>query len=177
MRRCFFKFFIVSFFLVGCVNNTPTLKEDKTLKLAKLLHTLTSQTTETESLQLSHDVFVKIQQLSKSFEMTSPPQYHNFLVNIGVKEKGLCYHWSDALYLHFMQSKNYPSFEFHLVGANIGKYWTEHNSLVIVGKGKAIESGVIIDPWRNAGKLYFAKVKDDEDYRWIHRPSRGCSRQ
>jgi len=153
------------------------LKEDKTLKLAKLLHTLTSQTTETESLQLSRDVFVKTQQLSTSFEMTSPPQYHNFLVNIGVKEKGLCYHWSDALYLHFMQNKNYPSFEFHLVGANIGKYWTEHNSLVIVGKGKAIESGVIIDPWRNAGKLYFDKVKDDEDYRWIHRPSRGCARQ
>ena len=105
--------------------------------------------------------------------MTSPPQYHNFLVNIGLKEKGLCYHWADALYLHFMKS-DYPSFEFHLVGANIGEYWTEHNSLVIVGKGKPITSGIIIDPWRNAGKLYFSKVKDDSSYSWMHRPSRGC---
>jgi hypothetical protein len=162
---------------VGCVDNTPTLKEDNSMKLSTLLYTLAPQTTKSESIELSHDIFSKTAQLTKAFEMTSPPQYHNFLVNIGIKEKGLCYHWSDALYLHFMKSENYPSFEFHLVGANIGKYWTEHNSLVIVGKGKPIKSGVIIDPWRNAGELYFSKVKDDRGYRWIHRPSRGCSKK
>ncbi|PTB83469.1 hypothetical protein C9926_02760 [Sulfurovum lithotrophicum] len=176
MRRCFFKLFIVTFLVVGCVEHTPTIKEERIIKLSKLLHTLSSNTTEKETLQLSRDIFTKTQQLTKAFEMSSPPQYHNFLVNIGMKEKGLCYHWSDALYLHFMKS-NYPSFEFHLLGANIGKYWTEHNSLVIVGKGKPIQSGIIIDPWRNGGELYFSKVKNDHDYLWIHRASRGCSRK
>jgi len=60
------------------------------------------------------------------------------------------------------------------VGANIGEYWSEHNSLVIVAKGMLIEEGIIIDPWRKGGELYFSKVKDDKKYIWQHRPSRGC---
>ena len=177
MLRHFFKLFIVTFFFVGCVNHAPTVEKNNVVRLSKLLHTLTPHVSSSETMQLSRDIFSTTEKLKKEFDMTSPPQYHNFLVNIGVKEKGLCYHWSDALYLHFIQSNSYPSFEFHLVGANIGKYWSEHNSLVIVAKGIPIEDGIIIDPWRNSGELYFSKVKDDGSYRWIHRPSRGCSKK
>lgn len=173
MRRCFFKLFVVTFLFVGCASHAP-MKKNQSIELVKLLQVTSPYANSHEVKQLTYDIFDTTEELSKAFEMTSPPQYHNFLVNIGLREKGLCYHWSDALYLHFMQSKNYPSFEFHLVGANIGEYWTEHNSLVIVGKGRSIESGVIIDPWRNAGALYFSQVKDDSTYEWIHRPSRGC---
>ena len=173
MLRHFFKLVTVTFFFVGCVSHTPTVEEDNVVKLSTLLHTLNSHITSSETMQLSHDVFAKTAKLTKEFEMTSPPQYHNFLVTIGVREKGLCYHWSDALYSYFT-TQNYPSFEFHLVGANIGEYWSEHNSLVIVTKGMPIEEGIIIDPWRKGGKLYFSKVKEDKKYIWRHRPSRGC---
>jgi len=173
MLRHFFKFVTVTFFFVGCVSHTPTVEEDNVVKLSTLLHTLSPHVTSSETMQLSRDVFAKTAKLTKEFEMTSPPQYHNFLVTIGVREKGLCYHWSDALYNYFT-TQNYPSFEFHLVGANIGEYWSEHNSLVIVVKGMPIEEGIIIDPWRKGGKLYFSKVKEDEKYIWRHRPSRGC---
>ena len=173
MHRHFFKFFIITFFFVGCVNHAPTVEENNVVKLSKLLHILTPHVPSSETMQLSHDIFAKTEKLTKEFEMISPPQYHNFLVNIGVKEKGLCYQWADALYTYFTH-RSYPSFEFHLMGANIGEYWSEHNSLVIVAKGMSIEEGIIIDPWRNGGKLYFSKVKDDKKYSWKHRPSRGC---
>jgi len=173
MLRHFFKLFIVTFLFVGCVNHTPIAEEDNVVKLSKLLHTLTPHEPSSETMQLSRDIFAKTAKLTREFEMTSPPQYHNFLVNVGIKEKGLCYHWSDALYSYFT-TQSYPSFEFHLVGANIGEYWSEHNSLVIVAKGMLIEEGMIIDPWRKGGKLYFSKVKDDKKYIWQHRPSRGC---
>jgi len=124
---------------------------------------------------LSHDVFEETTRLTKSFKLTSPPWFHNFLVNIGLKEKGLCYHWSDALYM-YLSKKQYPHFEFHLVGANIGEYFFEHNALVITAKGSKVLEGVIIDPWRNSGKLYFSKVREDTKYRWEHRASRGCKR-
>jgi hypothetical protein len=173
MLRHFFKLFIVTFFFVGCVNHTHIAEEDNVVKLSKILHTLTPHEPSSETMQLSRDIFAKTAKLTREFEMTSPPQYHNFLVNVGIKEKGLCYHWSDALY-SYVTTQSYPSFEFHLVGANIGEYWSEHNSLVIVAKGGSIDEGIIIDPWRKGGKLYFSKVKDDKKYIWQHRPSRGC---
>lgn len=139
--------------------------------LSHLLYTLDASIPKEEALELSKDIFQKTEALTKEFKMTTPPQFHNFLVNIGLRKKGLCYHWSDTLYSYFTH-KSYPSFEFHLMGANIGKYLTEHNVMVVVAKGEPVEEGVIIDPWREPGKLYFSKVKDDKRYVWVWRYAR-----
>lgn len=101
MFRHFFKLLLFSFFLLGCVGNEPTVKEENILKLSQLLDTLNTQGSSLETMQLSRDIAYQTKRLSKAFDMTSPPQYHNFLVNIKVKEKGLCYHWSDALHEYF----------------------------------------------------------------------------
>ena len=37
----------------------------------------------------------------------------------------------------------------------------EHNSVVVVAKGGSFESGLLIDPWRNSGELYWGKMQDD----------------
>jgi len=75
-----------------------------------------------------------------------------------------------------LSQKKYASFEFHLMGANIGEYLYEHNVLVVVARGGTAEEGVIIDPWRDSGDLYFAKVSEDTKYQWKHRGNRGCQR-
>lgn len=172
MRHHFFKLFTLSFLLVGCVVNAPTVRETQIIHLSKLLHTLAKDVKEREAMALSKDIFFKTQALTKEFSLISPPFLHNFLVNIGLRKKGLCYHWSDALYVHL--NGRYPSFEFHFMGANIGEYWFEHNVLVIVAKDGNVEEGIIIDPWRGSGNLYFSKARDDEKYIWIHRPLQGC---
>ncbi|MDM5263027.1 hypothetical protein PF327_02340 [Sulfurovum sp. XTW-4] len=151
----------------------PTVSQNKIRELSLLFQSMDSTIPQSEAIQLSKDIFHKTRQLTEAFEMTYPPQFHNFLVTVGVREKGLCYHWSDALYL-YLSKKHYPDFEFHLVGANVGEYFFEHNALVVVDKGGKIKEGIIIDPWRESGELYFSKVEDDPDYVWIHRPTRGC---
>lgn len=175
MYKHFFKYFFISFFLVGCVVTSPPLSQSKTSELSKLLQTLNPNIPKVESFQLSRDIFNETVKLTKEFELTSPPWFHNFLVNTGVREKGLCYHWSDALYVYLLQ-KNYPNFEFHLVGTHIGEYFFEHNALVVVAKNGNVMEGVLIDPWRDSGKLYFSKVNEDKKYKWKHRSSRGCLR-
>lgn len=176
MFRYLYRLLFFSFFLVGCVAvSAPSLSETKMTQLSQLLQGLDKHIPQEEARQLSQDIFYKTQQLTKEFELTSPPQYHNFLVNVGLREKGLCYHWSDALYLYLSQKK-YVSFELHLMGANIGEYLYEHNILVVVAKGGRVEDGIIIDPWRDSGELYFSKVNDDTKYKWKHRSERGCLR-
>ncbi len=175
MFKHFCKFFILSFFLSGCVVIAPSVSKTKITQLSTLLQSLDKSIPQDEAMHLSQDIFHETQKLTKEFELTSPPLFHNSLVNIGIREKGLCYHWSDALYAHFSEKK-YPHFEFHLVGANIGEYFSEHNALVVVGKGGSIENGILIDPWRNSGKLYFSRVVEDKKYQWKHRAERGCLR-
>jgi len=173
MYKKFFKLLCLSFLLTSCAVKSPIRDESQVLKLTHLLQSLDANISIGEATQLSSALFTQTALLSTQFKMTSPPQYHNFLVNVGLKDKGLCYHWSDALYAYFSQEK-YPSFAFHLMGANIGEYWREHNALVVSAKGQEPKEGLVIDPWRDAGKLYFSKVVDDRAYHWIHRPTRGC---
>ncbi len=143
------------------------------MHLTMLLRTLNHTSTANESKQLSQDIFKTTSRLTKEFKLTSPPLWHNFLVNVGLRQKGLCFHWSDALYLH-LNKQQYTDFSFHLVGANIGKYFLEHNALVVTSKHGKIENGILIDPWRNSGKLYFTNIQNDTKYRWKHRVDRGC---
>lgn len=182
MHRHFFNLILVSHLLVGCTVTPVHVSQSQMTKLSFLLQTLGSS--QKESSRLSRDIFQKTTAMTKTFKLTYPPLWHNTLVNLGFREKGLCYHWSDTLYLHLL-AQSYPSFEFHLVGADIGEYWLEHNALVVVKKGRKVdekikkvdekvEEGVVIDPWRDSGKLYFSKVKEDRAYKWSHRLDRGC---
>jgi len=173
MRKHFFKLIILGFVFVGCAVIPTQAPQSQIDKLSVLLHTLDNEVPYQESRYLSRDIFKKTKQLTKEFELTSPPLWHNFLVNIGVRKKGLCFHWSDSLYVYLKQ-RHYKHYRFHLVGANIGEYFSEHNALVVVPTGSKIEDGIVIDPWRNSGKLYFSKVTKDKKYQWSHRTDRGC---
>ena len=173
MYRYFYRWVFISFLFIGCSVKPYIPPQDKIDKLSLLLQSLDKDISQKQSKKLSKDIFQKTAQLTKAFKLTSPPLWHNTLVGVGLKKKGLCYHWSDALYSYLL-SKNYTSFEFHLVGANIGKYFSEHNALVVVSKKCSIKEGIIVDPWRNSGKLYFSKVNKDKKYQWKHRIDRGC---
>jgi hypothetical protein len=144
-------------------------------KLTQLLTALDTDVPQKEAERLAKDVIVRSETLNREFDRSASPWLHNFLVNVGVKQKGLCYHFSDGLYRYLTQ-REYPHFAFHLVGANIGAYWKEHNALVITAKGQDVEEGIIVDPWRKTGSVFVSKLKDDRAYVWKHRPERGCKR-
>lgn len=173
MHKHFFKLILFSLLLVACQVAPKTVPQSQIETLAKLLQSLERSVPHKESLQLSRELFQKTKELTKEFKLTSPPLWHNFLVNTGLRQKGLCFHWADALYLHLKKQK-YTDFSFHLVGANIGSYFFEHNALAVTNKKGDIESAVLIDPWRNSGNLYFSKIRDDQKYTWTHRLDRGC---
>ena len=166
MLRHFFSYLLV-LLLVGCTVTPEPLSHTKIEALSTLLK-LQNTIPRNERLNLARALYARTQELTEKFELTSPPIWHNTLVNIGIKRQGLCYHWSDALYLG-LNKKSYPHYDFYLVGANIGEYFTEHNALLITVKGADISEGIIIDGWRDSGRLYTARVKDDTEYQWVER--------
>ncbi len=153
----------------------PETSQYQVEELAEKLMTLHDGVPAEEARGLSQEIFLESAKLRKKFKPVSEPHFNNFLINIGMQDQGLCYQWSDALYIHFEKSR-YPHFDFHLLVSDQGKYFSEHNVLVVVAKGENVMDGIIIDPWREAGSVYFVKVKDDHGYKWKHRAERGCLR-
>ena len=41
----------------------------------------------------------------------------------------------------------------------------EHNSVVITALSQPFDAGLVLDPWRNSGELFWAAVRQD-DYPW-----------
>ena len=151
-------------------NPTLTTSQEHTLytQLKKTVKGIDAK----EAKRLSKEAIRYSQKLATRYKVSTPPLIHNFLVNVGMKERGLCYQWSDDLYAH-LRSFHFRSIQFKPVGANIGKYWSEHNALVVLPKNDtALEHGLLLDAWRKAGVLYFAPILKDPEYHWNIREDR-----
>ncbi len=173
MLRLLCSAILVSFLFSGCAPVPQPQKRTDVAGLTQLLMQVNEDAPKAEAKRLAEDIIQESARLEKQFGRQSNPYWHNFLVNAGLKQKGLCYHYSDALYRHFAQ-QHYPHFEFHLLGTHVGEYWQEHNALAVSAAGQPVLSGIVIDPWRQAGSVYASKISEDRVYRWRHRPERGC---
>jgi len=152
----------------GCTN-TPTLpkqNDTKTKKLETLIRSL--HVDKKEAKDLARKAIIYSKTLAKKYNLVKPPLFQNFLVNIGLRKKGLCWQFAFDM-LSFMKKQNYKSFDYYIGGANVGNYWSEHNVLVVTCRGYKFKDGILLDPWRNSGDLYFSKLKDDKKYRWQQR--------
>jgi len=140
---------------------------ERVAELETLFRALGKRVDAGESKALARDSFTYAYHLSERYDLVWPPLWHNALVNVGLKERGLCYQWADDMLAH-MKKGGYRSFDFYLGVSGLGTLW-EHNTLVVSAKGEPFEQGVVLDPWRDSGELFFAKVSEDEKYRWQQR--------
>jgi len=107
-------------------------------------------------------------QLADEYQLVRPAVLHNVLIRVGFKERGLCYHWTEDL-LKELQSLDLKTYQFHWGVAHRGSELREHNSVVITARGQAFENGMVLDPWRNSGDLYWALIQSDR-YPWKELP-------
>ena len=107
-------------------------------------------------------------QLAEEYQLVRPAVLHNVLIRVGLKDRGLCYHWTEDL-LKQLQSLDLRTYQFHWGVAHRGSELREHNSVVITARGQAFKNGMVLDPWRNSGDLYWALIKSDR-YPWKELP-------
>lgn len=103
--------------------------------------------------------------LANRYKLMSPPLYHNVLVNYGKRPRGLCYQWTHDMGKQINRPMQSLQF-FHGVAFR-QNYWKEHSTLVVAARGKGVPDGIVLDPWRESGILFWSHVKDDKDYPWV----------
>lgn len=151
----------------GC-GKSPSLSLQQD-RLAHKLQTIDISISQQEAKMLADDIFIHWSNLRSEFAPVGFGWLQNTLVNLGIKQKGLCWHWSDSFYVYL--AKRHSSYVFIPAGANIGTL-REHNGLVVTTKNKSFYDGVLIDGWRYSDRLFFVQVTQDRAYKWEPRLER-----
>lgn len=133
--------------------------------LTTALRNLSPNISAQEAATLAREAHTYPMYLANVWEVTSPPLLNNVLRNYGKREYGLCIDWTYAMRQR-MRGLGLNAFDWHWGIANEGSDLFEHSTLVATPKGAPFEQGIILDPWRNSGKLFWARVGEDSKYKW-----------
>ena len=115
-----------------------------------------------EAALLSETAHRTSRQCAREYGVTGDPAVHNYLINIGVKKRGIC-----ADYAHDIGAK-LKEFRFKTLVLHWGSAWAkesdENNALVVTAKNQPFIDGIVLDGWRRSGRLFWCAVKDDWEY-------------
>lgn len=107
--------------------------------------------------------------LKTEYEITDPPLIHNTKVNMGIKPRGLCWHWAEDMEIRLSQ-EGFRTLQMHRAIANDQHpILIAHSTAVISRRGDSMEQGIVLDPWRYGGTLFFGTVVEDTRYPWLPR--------
>jgi hypothetical protein len=137
---------------------------DKVKQLEQVLRALSAAVDKTEAMMVAETAVRESAVLAEEYQLVRPAVAHNLLVALGIKDRGLCYHWTQDL-MKRLQALDLKSLQLHWGVAHRGSELREHNCVVVSAKGKGFFKGIVLDPWRNSGNLYWARVTKDS-YPW-----------
>ncbi len=152
---------------VATLENTASEVE----RFTQAIDTLSEKVLLADASKTSQLLYNSTVELADEYNMMSPPSYHNMLVNIGARKRGLCCHWAEDLHAK-LRKLNAGSLKFDWLVARHGNTFREHNTVVIYAADTTWSKGIVFDPWRKAGTPFWTKVKGDE-YPWRLHPLSG----
>ena len=157
------------FVMAGCASQPgpgPWMQV-QTAALRDRLLQLDSRVDGNEATRLAETVMGESAALAREFRAVRPAWLGNYLVHLGLRDRGLCYHWANGLYprLHKLGLR---TLELHLAVAHMDTKH-EHNSIVVTARWRPFSEGVVLDAWRHSGWLWFGSVATDK-YPWVPLP-------
>jgi len=100
--------------------------------------------------------------LKREYRIVLNPEFQNFLINIGVRQRGYCAHWARDIGARLKELK-LKTLVLHWGAAYAGTTG-EDNCLVVTARNQPFQDGIIIDGWRRAGRLFWCAVRKDHEY-------------
>ena len=162
----------ILFSLVGCAvpaapPAVPTAIVDHRLgELNRAIRSLGEDIHPGEARRAARTALEYSRQLAYEYGVTDSAIIHNIKVNLGLRQQGLCVDWTRDLMAR-LQQENFSSLDLHWGIANYERLFRlEHSSVIISARGASLDQGLVLDPWRFSGSLFWAPVSQDQDYPW-----------
>jgi hypothetical protein len=103
--------------------------------------------------------------LAQDYNITDLPIIHNEKVHQGLRERGLCNHWAEDLSKR-LNEENFQTLSIQRAISPPTAFRIIHHTAVISKPGDTIYDGIVIDPWRYGGTLFWSPTRADERYNW-----------
>jgi hypothetical protein len=142
---------------------TALARDERSIRdLTKALATLAPDVDPGEAKLLSVTAHTTARRLKKEYRVVLNPEFQCFLVNIGLRKRGWCGHWTRDIGACLKELK-LKTLVLHWGAAYAGTTG-ENNCLVVTARNQPFQDGIIIDGWRRAGRLFWCAVKKDHEY-------------
>lgn len=144
----------------------PLPTELEIAKLAEGIVALGPNVDPDEAIRAARISFEHTRALAIAYEIVDPPMIHNTKVNMGLKPRGLCWHWAEDMEKR-LKSEGFETLVIHRAIANANNFRIEHSTAIIAQRGDDMYKGMVVDPWRTGGTLTFNRTVADPDYDWL----------
>ncbi len=122
-----------------------------------------------EAARAARIAYQYTRQLAVEYQITDAPLIHNMKVNNGLRPRGLCWHWAEDMEARLKQ-ENFQTLQLHRAIANADNpFRIDHSTAIISRRGDNFRQGMVLDPWRYGGRLFWAPTRDDTRYGWEQR--------
>lgn len=157
---------------IGCATSMPAIDLPPNAELQRIadlkrdILALDSRIDSEEAQRAAHIAIQYSQELARQYQVTGSAIAHNLKVNLGLRSRGLCIHWTEDL-LRRLQQERFQSLDLHWAIANYeAAFRLEHSSVILSANHDSLDHGLVLDPWRNSGYLFWAPTLEDSDYPW-----------
>ena len=151
--------------LAAC-GGPPPATPDEVSRLAAAIAALGPEVDRDEARRAAEISYAHSHRLALEYEITDPPIIHNTKVNLGIKPRGLCWHWAHDMEKRLAQER-FATLDLHRAVANADNaFRLEHSTAIVSAKGADYDDGIILDPWRKGGRLTWMPVREDDAYNW-----------
>ena len=148
---------------------TDPVTEADISALAKSIENLGPNVDPLEARRAAEIAYGYTRQLAIEYQIEDPPLVHNTKVNAGLKPRGLCWHWAEDME-NRLDAEKFETLEMERAIANAFNDWLiDHSTAIVVAKGESFEEGIVLDPWRYGGHLFWDETLDDTRYTWVAR--------
>ncbi len=150
--------------LAGCAM-APVTGPNDVDKLAQAIQELGPEVDPAEARRAAEISYSYSKQLKQDWNVNDPAIIHNAKVINGYRKKGLCNDWAQAMIARLRQ-ENFRTLDLHWATSPPTAFRIIHHSALISAKGDSMYGGIILDPWRNSGVLFWGHVREDTRYNW-----------
>ncbi|NVK14524.1 MAG: hypothetical protein HWE35_10115 [Rhodobacteraceae bacterium] len=151
--------------LAGCAS-APSATGNDVEELALALQSMDPQVDPAEARRAAEIAYSHSARLAEQYDVTTSPIIHNTLVNSGVKERGICVHYAEDMQARLNQENFRTLTMLRAIAEPKNEFRIDHSTAVIAAKGDGIYQGIVLDPWRYGGKLYWSATTEDPRYDW-----------
>lgn len=153
----------------ACAGYVPEQAPDEVAQLARGIQALNPKIDPVEAQRAALLSVTYPKQLKQEYGVTDPPIMHNIKVNAGTRPRGLCWHWAEDMQKRLDQEQ-FETLTTHRAIANAHtRLLIDHSTVILSATGDAMNEGMVLDPWRYGGVLYWAPTLEDEKYTWVNR--------